>query len=425
MIALILSKGNMTQAFHQVRRNQGAAGVDGISVNDLASTLRQRWDSIKHQVETGSYQPDAILGVEIPKPNGKKRLLGIPTVVDRVLQQAIQQQLSPIFEPDFQQHSYGFRPNRNAHQAIQQALENINDGYQNIVDIDLKSFFDEVSHELLMTLVYRKVKCLLTLKLIRKFLRAPISINGKLVKRRKGVPQGSPLSPLLSNIILNELDKELTKRGHRYVRYADDFSIYLRSKTAARRVGNSIYLFLKNRLRLPVNREKSGIRRPSKFYMLGYGFVPVFHKGSKGKYQPVVDRKALRKLKSQIKSITRKTIPASFDERIARLNLLQAGWINYFKSANMYGKLRDIDVWVRRRLRGCIWHDWKKPNRKMKNLIRLGVQPDIAYSWSRTRMGRWAVACSPILNTTITNARLERRGYISMLSYYLKLTHGQ
>ena len=424
MIAQILSKENMTRASHQVRKNKGAAGVDGISVNDLVSVLRQRRYSIKHQVETGIYRPEPILGVEIPKPNGKKRLLGIPTVVDRVLQQAIQQQLSPIFEPDFQAHSYGFRPHRNAHQAILQALENINDGYQDIVDIDLKSFFDEVDHELLMTLIYRKVKCPLTLKLIRKFLRAPISINGKLEKRRKGVPQGSPLSPLLSNIVLNELDKELTKRGHRYVRYADDFSIYLRSKAAARRVGNSIYRFLKTRLRLPINREKSGIRRPSQFYLLGYGFVPVFHKGSKGKYQLVVDRKALRQLKARIKSITRKTIPASFDERIARLNRLITGWINYFKLANMYGKLRDIDVWVRRRLRCCIWHDWKKPNRKMKNLIRLGVQPDIAYSWSRTRMGRWAVACSPILSTTITNARLESRGYVSLLSYYLKLTHG-
>ncbi len=424
MIASVLSTGNMTKAFHQVRKNKGAAGIDGKSVNDLSPSLHQRWHSIKHQVETGSYQPDPILGVEIPKPNGKKRLLGIPTVVDRVLHQALQQQLSPIFERDFQPHSYGFRPNRNAHQAIQQALENINNGYHDIVDIDLKSFFDEVSHELLMTLIYRKVKCPLTLKLIRKFLRAPICINGKLVKRRKGVPQGSPLSPLLSNIVLNELDKELTRRGHRYVRYADDFSIYLRSKSAARRVGNSIYLFLKTRLRLPINREKSGIRRPSKFYMLGYGFVPVFRKGSKGKYQLVVDRTALRQLKAKIKSITRKTIPASFDERITRLNRLLTGGINYFKLANINGKLRDIDVWTRRRLRGCIWHDWKKPNRKMKNLIRLGVQPGIAYSWSRTRMGRWAVACSPILSTTITNERLERRGYISLLSYYLKLTHG-
>ena len=211
---------------------------------------------------------------------------------------------------------------------------------------------------------------------------------------------------MLSNIVLNELDKELTKRGHRYVRYADDFSIYVRSKAAARRVGNRFYLFLKTRLRLPINRAKSGIRLPSTFYLLGYGFVPVFEKGSKGTYQLVVDRKALRKLKAQIKSITRKTIPASFDERIARLNLLQTGWINYFKLANMYGKLRDIDVWIRRRLRGCIWHDWKKPNRKMKNLIRLGIPSDMADARSRTRMGRWAVACRPILSTTITNARL-------------------
>lgn len=355
MITLVLSKENMTEAYYQVLKNKGAAGIDGRSVDDLSSYLSQHWHSIKHKVETGRYQPDPILGLEIPKSNGKKRLLGIPTVIDRVLHQALHLQLSPIFERDFQRHSYGFRPNRNAHQAITQALENINDGYQEIVDIDLKSFFDEVSHEHLMTLIYRKVKCPLTLKLIRKFLRAPISINGKLVKRRKGVPQGSPLSPLLSNIVLNELDKELARRGHRYVRYADDFSIYLRSKAAARRVGNSIYMFLKIKLRLPINREKSGIRRPSQFYMLGYGFVPVFRKGVKGKYQLVVDRSALKRLKEKIKFITRKTIPASFDERITRLNRVCKGWINYFKLANMYGKLRDIDVWVRRRLRRCIW----------------------------------------------------------------------
>jgi RNA-directed DNA polymerase len=424
MIGRVVSKGNMTDAYNQVLKNKGAAGIDSKSVDDLLPYLNQRWDSIKHSVENGNYQPDPILGVEIPKRNGKTRLLGIPTVVDRLLQQALHQQLSPIFEQDFQRHSYGFRPNRNAHQAITQALENINDGYQDIVDIDLQRFFDEVSHELLMTLIYRKVKCPQTLKLIRKFLRAPISINGKLVKKRKGVPQGSPLSPLLSNIILNELDKELEKRGHRYVRYADDFSIYLRSKLAARRVGNSIYLFLKRKLRLPINRDKSGIRRPSKFYTLGYGFVPVFKKGVKGKYQLVADRTALRRLKDKIKFITKKTIPASFDERIERLNRVMRGWINYFKLANMYGKLTDIDVWVRRRLRRCIWHDWKKPNRKMKNLIRLGINPGIAYAWSRTRMGGWAVACSPILSTTITQSRLKQRGYISFVSYYFEVTRG-
>jgi RNA-directed DNA polymerase len=424
MIGRVISKENMTNAYNQVLKNKGAAGIDSKSVDDLLSYFNQHWKSIKHKVENGNYQPDPILGVDIPKKNGKTRLLGIPTVVDRLLQQALHQQLSPLFEQDFQRHSYGFRPNRNAHQAVIQALKNINDGYQDIVDIDLQRFFDEVSHELLMTLIYRKVKCPLTLKLIRKFLQAPISINRKLVKRRKGVPQGSPLSPLLSNIILNELDKELEKRGHRYVRYADDFSIYLRSKAAARRVGNSIYLFLKRKLRLPINREKSGIRRPSKFYTLGYGFVPVFKKGVKGKYQLVADRSALRRLKDKIKFITKKTIPASFDERIERLNQVIRGWINYFKLANMYGKLKDIDVWVRRRLRRCIWHDWKKPDRKMKNLIRLGVNPGIAYAWSRTRMDGWAVACSPILSTTITQRRLEKRGYISLVSYYFEVTHG-
>ena len=424
MIGLVVSKENMTLAYNQVLRNKGSAGVDNRSVDDLLPYLKQHWNTIKHQTETGSYQPDPILGVEIPKSNGKKRLLGIPTVVDRLLYQALHQQLSPIFEKDFQRHSYGFRPNHNAHQAVTQALENINDGYQDIVDIDLKSFFDEVSHEFLMTLIYRRVQCPQTLKLIRNFLRAPISINGKLVKRRRGVPQGSPLSPLLSNIVLNELDKELERRGHRYVRYADDFSIYLRSKIAARRVGNSIYLFLKDKLRLPINREKSGIRRPSQFYMLGYGFVPVFRKGVKGKYQLVVDRSALKRLREKIKFITRKTIPASFDERIVKLNQVLRGWINYFKLANMYGKLRDIDVWARRRLRRCIWHDWKKPNRKMKNLIRLGINPGMAYAWSRTRMGGWAVACSPILGTTITLSRLGKRGYVSLLSYYLEVTHG-
>lgn len=424
MISLVLFKENMKLAYDQVLRNKGSAGIDNRSIYDLKPFLRQNWKAVKYMVENGSYRPDPILGVEIPKKNGKTRLLGIPTVGDRLLHQALHQQLSPLFETDFQRHSYGFRPGRNAHQAVRQALENINDGYQDIVDIDLKSFFDEVSHELLMTLVYRRVKCPLTLKLIRTFLRAPISLNGRLVKRRKGVPQGSPLSPLLSNIVLNELDKELERRGHRYVRYADDFSIYLRSRVAAKRVGNSIYTFLKVKLRLPINRAKSGIRRPSRFYMLGYGFVPVFQKGVKGKYQLVVDISAIKRLKAKMKFITRKTFPVRFGERLSRLNRVLRGWINYFKLANMYGKLRDIDVWVRRRLRCCIWHDWKKPNRKMKNLIRLGIAPGMAYAWSRTRMGGWAVACSPILGTTITLKRLGIRGYISLLSYYQDITNG-
>ena len=310
------------------------------------------------------------------------RLLGIPTVIDRVFQQALYQILQAVFETDFQQHSYGFRPGRNAQQAITQSLENINSGYQDIVDIDLKSFFDEVEHYVLLELIYKKVKCKATLRLLRSFLRAPIQIKGKLHKRIKGVPQGSPLSPLLSNILLNELDKELEKRGHRYVRYADDFSIYVKSKRAAKRVGNSIYKFLRYRLQLPINREKSGIRRPISFKMLGYGFVPTYKRNEKGKYQLVVNKSKWAELKAKLKYLTKKTIPASFDERIHRIKLLIRGWINYFKLASIYTKLKKLEEWLRNRLRYCIWHHWKKPERKRKNLIRLGIELGQAYAWN-------------------------------------------
>ena len=273
----------------------------------------------------------------------------------------------------------------------------------------------------MLQLLYRKVKCPLTLRLIRKWLRAPIQVNGKLIKRRKGVPQGSPLSPLLSNIMLHVLDTELEKQDHLYVRYADDFSIYTKTKSAARKIGNSIFLFLKNKLKLPINREKSGIRKPVHFEILGYKFVPTYIKGDRGKYQLVVSEKSWDSLKQRLKSLTRKTSPLSFDERIQKLNEVQRGWLNYFRLASLVGKLGTTDGWIRNRLRYCIWHDWKKPERKRKNLIRLGVDFDHAYAWSRTRMGGWAVAQSPILGTTITLKRLEQRGYVSLLDYYLKV----
>jgi len=423
MIKQLTSRQNLNLAYLQVYRNNGAAGIDGIPVKELKKYLQTHSEQYIEQIERGSYQVSPILGVEIPKSNGKTRLLGIPTVVDRVFQQALHQVLQPVFEPDFQAHSYGFRPNRNAHQAIAQSLQNINSGYQDIVDIDLKSFFDQVEHYVLLELIYKKVKCDKTLKLLRSFLRAPILINGKLQKRRKGVPQGSPLSPLISNILLNELDKELEKRGHRYVRYADDFSIYVRSKEAAKRVGNSICQFLRDKLRLPINRDKSGIRRPTTFNVLGYGFVPTYKKGEKGKYQLVVKKSKWAVLKAKLKLLTRKTRPASFDERIHRINLLIRGWTNYFKMASMYSKLKSLDEWLRNRLRYCIWHDWKKPDRKRKNLIRLGINQDQAYAWSRTRMGGWRVAQSPILGTTITIDRLKKRGYISCMEYFLKVKY--
>lgn len=423
MIEKVITKTNLNAAYLQVYRNKGGAGVDSKSVEDLLPELQSGGKQYTQQLKTGSYRASPILGVEIPKPNGKKRLLGVPTVVDRVFQQALHQVLQPIFEDGFQEHSYGFRPNRNAHQAIKQSLGNINSGYQYIIDIDLKSFFDEVEHYILLDLIYKKVQCPHILKLIRSFLRAPILLKGKLHKRRKGVPQGSPLSPLLSNIMLNELDKELEARKLHYVRYADDFSIYVKSEKAAKRVGNNIYKFLRDKLKLPINRSKSKICRPINFQTLGYGFVPTYKKGEKGKYQLIVSSTRWKDFKSKLKTITRKTTPAPFDERIERINKLVQGWINYFKLASIQAKLKKLDEWLRNRLRYCIWHHWKKPERKRKNLIRLGVPIGQAYAWSRTRMGGWAVAQSPILGTTITIDRLSKRGYKSLLNYYNQVKH--
>jgi RNA-directed DNA polymerase len=422
MVEKVIKRKNMLMAYRQVVSNQGSAGVDGMSVRSLSTHLKSNGEKITTAVCAGNYLPQFILGVEIPKGNGKVRLLGIPTVTDRLLQQAVSQVIEPLFELEFTQHSYGFRPHRNAHQAVLQAQKNIHEGYAHIVDIDLKSFFDEVDHCILLQLLYGKVKCPLTLRLIRKWLRAPIVIKGKKTKRRKGVPQGSPLSPLLSNIMLHELDKELEKQGLRYVRYADDFSVYTKSKRTAKKMGNWIYLFLKNKLKLSINREKSGIRKPVQFELLGYKFVPTYEKGDKGKYQLVVSDKGWKALKQKLKFVTKKTTASTFDERMTKLKEIQRGWLNYFRMGSIQGKLKEIDSWLRNRLRYCIWHDWKKLDRKRKNLIRLGISKGQAYAWSRTRMGGWAVAQSPILVTTITLKRLVQRGYESMLAYYEKVS---
>ena len=421
MIEKVVNRANMLKAYHQVVSNKGSAGVDGMGVDGLLQHLKINRDAIVQSISNGNYLPQAILGVEIPKSNGKTRLLGIPTVGDRFLQQAVHQVIMPLYEVEFKTHSYGFRPNRNAQQAVQQSQKNINEGYQHIVDIDLKNFFDEVDHCILLQLLYRKVKCRQTLRLIRKWLRAPIQVKGKLIKRRKGVPQGSPLSPLLSNIMLHELDKELERQGLRYVRYADDFSIYTKTKATARKVGHSIFLFLQNKLKLPINREKSGIRKPVQFEVLGYKFVPTYIKGEKGKYQMVVSEKGWKNLKQKVKNATRKTSQHSFDERITKLKEIQRGWLNYYRMASITGKLGTLDSWIRNRLRYCIWKDWKKPERKRKNLIRLGIDQEHAYSWSRTRMGGWAVAQSPIMKQSVTLERLKKRGYESMLDHYQKV----
>lgn len=422
MIKQVLNRRNMQIAYLRVVANKGSAGIDGMAVSELKQHLSNERENIALRIIHGLYLPQPILGVSIPKSNGKLRLLGIPTATDRWLQQSVAQAITPLFEYEFKAHSYGFRPDKNAHQCVQQSQQYIAEGYQYILDIDLQNFFDEVDHCLLLQLLYRKVKCPVTLRLIRKWLRAPILIEGKLIRRRKGVPQGSPLSPLLSNILLHELDKELEREGLKYVRYADDFSIYTKSDSAARKARHKVYVFLKDKLRLTVNAEKSGIRKPVHFEILGYRYVPTYEKGTKGQYQLVVSDKSWKKLKASLKTVTRKTTGLSIALRIEKLKEVGRGWINYFRMANIQGKLRDLDGWLRNRLRYCIWHDWKKPERKRKNLIRLGVNPIDAYAWSRTRKGGWVIAQSPILTTTITLDRLKKRGYESLLEYYEKVS---
>ncbi len=420
----ILRRENLKTAYENVVRNKGSSGVDGIGTDDLKPWLQEHWTRSKEELVSGKYQPKAILGIRISKRNGGDRLLGIPTTFDRMIQQAIHQELSPLFDPEFSEHSYAFRPGKSATQAIQQALTCINQGYWYIVDIDLKSFFDEVNHDYLMNLVKRKVSDPLLLRLIWRYLRSPIQVDGKLHKRRKGVPQGGPLSPLLSNIVLNELDKELEQRGLRFVRYADDFSIFVKTSRAAYRVKRRITRFIETRLHLLVNEKKSAVRRPLNYEYLGFAFESSYQRGVRGQYQLVVSKASWQELKCKIKEITRKTIPASFDERIERLTLLMRGWLNYFKPASIFGKLKAMDGWVRNRLRYCIWHHWKKPRRRVKNLIRLGVPERMAWQWAYSRMGGWAISCSPILITTITLDRLNRRGYKSFLEYYLEISRG-
>jgi RNA-directed DNA polymerase len=391
-----------------------------MEVGDLQEYLSNHQRDLVRDILSNNYLPQSIRGVEIPKSNGKKRLLGIPTVVDRWLQQAVSQQLMTRFELEFSDYSYGFRPKKNMQQAVTQSLAYINEGYSDIVDIDLSKFFDEVAHYKILQLIYEKVKCFTTLRLIRKWLQAPILIKGKLRKRRKGLPQGSPLSPLLSNIMLDQLDQYLESKGCKFIRYADDFSIYTRSKAEAKSIGNEVYLFLRDKLDLKINREKSGLRRPSNFTVLGYSFTSVYKKGSKGQYQPIVSKGSWEELKRKLKRATKKTLGHSFIERLRALKLIYQGWINNYRLANIYTKLKKVDEWLRNRLRYCIWHDWKKPERKRKNLIRLGVEKGTAYAWSRTRMGGWAVAQSPILGTTIQISLLKRKGYEPMIDYYSK-----
>jgi group II intron reverse transcriptase/maturase len=388
----VLAARNLTNACKEVVKNKGSAGIDRMSVKQLKTYLDNNREAFIAEIHNGDYIPQPIRGKEIPKRNGKKRQLGIPTVIDRMLQQAVSRVIMPQYEYMFSEYSFGYRPKRNTLQAVQKSLGYINSGYQHIVDIDLKGFFDEADHCLLLNLLYQKVKCPVTMQLIRRWLRAPIWTNGQLVKRRKGLPQGSPISPLLSNILLHELDKEMESMGLRFVRYADDFSIYCKTKEEARKKGNQVYRYLRDKLKLPVNREKSGLHRPVNFSILGYGFVPTYQKGIKGQYQLIVEKSRWQQLKAKLKEATRKTTPLSFNERTQKVKAIQRGWINSFRLASIQDKLKELDGWLRNRLRYCLWHHWKKRERKRKNLIRLGVSPRDAFRWSRSRKGGWAIA---------------------------------
>ena len=415
LLTQVLDYSNINKAYKHVTSNKGCAGVDDVSTKELSLYMQENWSRIKQEITEGFYQPQAVLGVEIPKSDGGKRLLGVPTVIDRLIQQSIHQVLYPMYDIEFSEYSYGFRIGRNAHQAIAQAQRYINQGYQYIIDFDLKSFFDIVNHDYLMSLLNRKIKDRLLLKLIRRYLQSGILLDGLMQQREQGTPQGSPLSPLLSNIILNVLDKELESRGLRFVRYADDFSIFVKSRLASERVRRNITEFVERKLHLKINEDKSQICRPIQYFMLGYGFVPTYKKGEKGKYNLRVNPKSFKRLKQKIKDITRKTLPTPFLERLNKLEQVTRGWINYYRFGNIVGKLLKLDAWVRNRLRYCIWKHWKKPNKRMRSFIRLGIEKGQAYAWSRSRMGGWAIAQSPMMKTTVTIKRLEQKGYVSFM----------
>lgn len=421
LMGAILSKDNLLRAYKRVVSNGGAPGVDGVRVEELKPLLQERWQTIQMELLEGSYRPAQVRGVEIPKASGGKRLLGIPTVLDRLIQQAVQQVLGVLWEVDFSPYSYGFRPGRNAQQALLQATEYINAGYQDVIDLDLKSFFDKVNHDKLMALIRRKIEDKALLRLIRRYLQSGILLGGVSQERTEGTPQGGPLSPLLSNILLNELDKELGKRGHRFVRYADDCSIFLGSKAAANRVRESITRFIEGKLLLEVNQSKTKICRPTSFVMLGHTFTSTYKKGEKGKYRLSIARKSWEALKRKIKAITRKTDPIPFEARIQKLNRLMKGWVNYFKYATGYEKFDRLDGWIRNRLRYCIWKAWKRPKRRLRAFLQLGIPKEWAIRFAYSRKGGWRLSCSPVMGMSVTEGRLRQRGYLSFKDYYHKV----
>ena len=413
LLEMILSPMNLNRAYKRVRSNKGSGGVDGLGVENLLLYLQQHKDELITSLLKGNYKPNPVRRVEIPKEEGKKRPLGIPTVVDRVIQQAIAQILSPIYEPLFSEFSYGFRPRLSTHHALKQCQKYISEGYKYTVDMDLEKYFDTVNHSKLIEVLSRTIKDGRVVSLIHKYLNAGVVVKGKFVETELGVPQGGPLSPLLSNIMLNELDKELESRGHKYVRYADDCMILCKSKRAAQRTLAHIIPFIEKKLFLKVNKEKTVIAHIRSVKFLGYGF---YINRSKGRMR--VHPKSIVKMKEKLKQLTSRSNGWGNEKRKVALRQYIIGWVNYFKLADMKQLLIEIDSWYRRRLRLVIWKQWKRVKTRFRNLMKLGISRLQSRLFSNTRKSYWRTSKSPILQTSISNVLLEKSGYLFFSTYY-------
>ena len=413
LLEKVLARDNMLEAMYKVIRNKGSHGVDNMKADELREHVINTWNTVKSKLLEGKYNPSPVRRVEIPKPDGGIRLLGIPTVQDRMIQQAIAQILNEIYEPIFSKSSYGFRPGRGAKDAIKKSEEYINQGNKWVVDMDLEKFFDKVNHNILVRKLERRIKDQRLIKLIRKYLESGVLINGIKVSSEKGTPQGGPLSPLLANIMLDDLDKELEKRGHKFCRYADDCNIYVKSKRAGERVMKSITNIIENELKLKVNRNKSNVDLVSRRKFLGFSFY-----FAEGGAKIRIHEKSIGRFKDKIREITNRNKGTSMDYRLIKLNDMIIGWVNYFKIANASRKLMELDKWIRRRLRACMWKQWKKVRTRYRNLIKFGIPKPKAYQYANTRKGYWRISNSPILNKIFNNKYFEILGLISMTKVY-------
>lgn len=413
LLERIASYSNLEKAYRQVRKNGGSAGVDGVNVKDFKSWFIQNWENLQQELLTGSYVPHLVKGVEIPKPNGGVRQLGIPTVRDRVVHQAIHRVMQEQYDPTFSPNSYGFRPGRSAHQALKRCCEAVKGGKSKVVDIDLEKFFDKVNHQRLLWLLGTRIGDERLLRLIGKLLKSGILKGGLTEQRVQGTPQGSPLSPLLSNIVLDELDQELARRGLSFVRYADDLQIFVGSQQAAERVQDSITRFIEDRMKLKVNREKSGIRRPNEVSFLGYSLL----NGGKPRLSP----KSEQRLKEKLRAITRRNRGVSFGQLLKELRCALQGWLHYFRYAQMKQKLAKIEGWLRRRLKCFRLKQCKRAIGIVRFLMKLGVEKTLSWRTALSGKGWWRLSNSPALSIGMNNRWFTEQGYFSLSENYRKL----